>query len=134
MKLFITLLLTLFVIVPAQAQFGRPSRTVDMMTAVTSAPTTGSTLRPKSINRTFQAFGSTSAGAGTATVIIEGSNHLDPTAHDWATLATFSLSFSNTSEGTEGVSSSAAWRYVRARLTAISGTDAAVTVILGIED
>lgn len=74
-------------------------------------------------NRTFQG---TVIGTGvvTATIIIEASN--DGT--NFMTLGTITLS--GTTTATDGFVSVANWIYVRARLTAVSGTGAAVTVIM----
>ena len=72
---------------------------------------------------TFQASGATSAGAGAATVKIQVSN--DGT--NWVDLGTITLTLSSTSSS-DGFAAFAAWAYVRANITAISGTNAAVTV------
>lgn len=77
--------------------------------------------RPK---RTFQAVVS-GTGAVTATVLIEVSN--DDT--NFLTLGTITLS--GTTSATDGFASDAPWINVRAKLTAISGTSAAVTVTMG---
>ena len=76
--------------------------------------------------RTFQGTGVTSAGAGSATVIVEVSN--DGT--NWITMGTITLAFTTTL-GTDGFTSDAPWRYLRARTTAIAGTDATVNVWMG---
>lgn len=76
-------------------------------------------------NRTFQSYIS-GTGAVTATVLIEGSND----AVGWVLLQTHTLS--GTTTDVAGVPSSAQWEFVRARLTAISGTGAAVTVTMGV--
>jgi hypothetical protein len=85
---------------------------------------TGAALVVYQVNRTFQA---TVAGTGavSATVIIEGSND----GANFLTLGTITLS--GTTSASDGFVSDAAWGYVRARLTAISGTGAAVTVAMG---
>jgi len=76
-------------------------------------------------NQTYQAT-VTGTGAVTATVIIEFSN--DGT--NWLTGATISLS--GTTSASDGFVSSASWVYRRARVTAISGTSAAVVVTMGV--
>lgn len=65
-------------------------------------------------------------GAVTATVKIEVSND----DSNWLTLATITLS--GTTSATDGFASDAPWAYRRANVTAISGTGAAVTAIMGI--
>ena len=74
--------------------------------------------------RTFQAV-VTGAGAVSATVAVEVSNN---GAH-FITLSTLTLSGTNV--GTDGFASDAPWKYMRANVTAISGTGAAVDVIMG---
>jgi len=76
---------------------------------------------------TCQAVGSVSASTGAATVAIQVS--LNNT--NWVTAATITLSLS-TSASTDGASFDAAWAFVRANVTSISGTDAAVTVLMGL--
>ena len=74
-------------------------------------------------DRTFIAYvGGT--GAVSATVVLEVSNN----NQHFGTLATFSLS--GTDSAGEPLVSDDAWQYVRARVTAISGTGAAVTVTM----
>jgi len=74
-----------------------------------------------------QAFGTTTAGAGTATVIVEGSNHASPSLDGhWVTLATLSLSFT-TAVGSDAGGSVLPYLNVRARVSAISGTGASIS-------
>jgi hypothetical protein len=88
------------------------------------AVATGGSLRVDQVNRTFQV---TVAGTGSvsATVVIEGSN--DGTNF----LALAAVTLSGTNSASDGFVSQAKWTYVRAKLTAISGTGAAVTVTMG---
>jgi hypothetical protein len=81
---------------------------------------------PDCPRRTFQAVGSTSAGAGTADVDIEVSNDNS----NWLVLGTISLVLSTT-ETSDGFNSDAPWKHVRGNVTAITGTDATVTVYMG---
>jgi hypothetical protein len=85
----------------------------------------GDAFQPAAKDRTFQAV-VVGTGAVTATVAIEVSN--DGTY--WETLATINLS--GTTSDSDGLTSSAPWGYVRANVTAISGTNAAVTVKMGV--
>lgn len=89
--------------------------------------TTSISLDPWSTNRTFEAFGHTSSGAGSAIVIIEVRNDEDS---DWHTMGTITLTLGTTVAG-DGFSSSAAWRSVRARVTTLTGTGAKVSVNVG---
>lgn len=97
------------------------------MTYLIQAQTTtgaGQGLSNRGAARTFQAvvYGS---GEVTATVDIEVSNNKE----DWLTLATLPLS--GTTRATDGFAADAPWAFVRANVTAISGTGAAVDAILG---
>lgn len=104
-------------------------RKVGVLPLLSNSTATGSSdaAEPWHTNRTFEAYGSTGSGSGAATIVIEVRNS---EASDWHTMATISLTLSSTVSG-DGFASSAAWRYVRARLSAISGTGAAVSVNLG---
>lgn len=73
--------------------------------------------------QTFQASGTTTSGAGAATIVIQVSNDNS----NWITAGTITLTL-GTSATTDGFALSANWKHVRANLTAISGTGAAVTV------
>lgn len=78
-------------------------------------------------NRTFEAFGNTASGTGSAVVAIEVRN--DENAA-WKTLATITLSL--TAGGvSDGLATSAAWRFIRANTTTLSGTGATVSVNVG---
>ena len=70
----------------------------------------------------------TGTGAVSATVIIEAINN--PASGNWLTLATITLT--GTTAATDGFTFDAPWSYVRARLTAISGTGASVTASMGV--
>lgn len=90
---------------------------------VVQAATTGDEhIKPE---QTYQA---TVAGSGavSATVLIQFSND----QVGWITGATITLS--GTTSASDGFSANASWKYKRANLTAISGTNAAVTVTMGV--
>ena len=91
--------------------------------------------QPRDVYKTFQAFGSTSAGSGAATIIIQVSDVPDAnlvTATDihWITAGTITLTL-GTTVTTDGFAVQAKWRHVRAKVSAISGTDASVNVYMG---
>lgn len=97
------------------------------------AVSSGEVMQLRCDLRTFQAIGVTSAGAGSATIIIEASNKASPatgTNVDWTTLGTITLTLSTT-QTNDGFVSQAPWRHVRARVSAISGTDATVNAFAG---
>lgn len=78
--------------------------------------------------RSFSASGTTSAGAGAATVKVYGSILGTDT---WVLLGTITLTLATTITAvtnTDGFASFAAWPYLCAAITAISGTTATVTV------
>ncbi len=77
--------------------------------------------------KTFQATGATSAGAGAATIIVYGSNVSSTDVTDWAVLCTITLTLSTTSSGDACVTN-ADYKYNQVRVSAISGTNAAVDV------
>lgn len=79
-------------------------------------------------DKTVQVKGSTSAGAGAATVDIEVSND----DSNWEVLATVTLTL-GTTETSDGFSDAAAWKHIRANVKSISGTDAAVTATVATE-
>lgn len=77
--------------------------------------------------RVFQAVGTTTAGAGAATVLVQGS--LDDT--NWLTLGTISLTLGTTATS-DGFATDAPWTYIRGNCSAISGTGATVTLFVGV--
>lgn len=77
--------------------------------------------------RTFQATGSVASSTGSASVAVQVSN--DGT--NWLTLGTITLSLT-TSQSSDGFSSDAPWEYVRGNVTSISGTGAAVSLLMGV--
>jgi hypothetical protein len=93
---------------------------------LTNATATGASaaFQVRYANRmTFQASGTTTAGAGAATVKIQVSND----GANWLDLGTISLTLSTTSSS-DGFAAEAPWQFVRANITAISGTGASVNV------
>lgn len=92
--------------------------------AVTGA---GSTVNaPCNPYRTFQLTGTTTAGAGAATVKVQVSN--DNVV--WIDLGTISLTLATTASA-DAFKDVGAWVYVRGNVTSISGTGAAVTLMMG---
>jgi len=77
-------------------------------------------------NATFQADGTTSSGAGSATIDVEVSNN----GVNWDTMGTITLTLATTTSS-DGFASNASWKYVRGNVTAISGTGAAVSLTMG---
>jgi hypothetical protein len=104
-------------------------QTLSIVTLLSAATATGASEAhsPRGAKRTFQAKGTTSAGAGAATIKIQVSNDNS----NWLDLGVISLTL-GTSATSDGFASDAPWFYVRANVTAISGTDASVTVVMGV--
>jgi hypothetical protein len=81
---------------------------------------------------TFQAI-VTGTGTVGATVVVQGSNEdatFNGVKSNWVTIDTYTLS--GTTTATNGSTSVSTWRYVSANVTAISGTNATVEVIMGV--
>lgn len=78
---------------------------------------------PIGLNKVFQASGFVTASTGSATIVIQGS--VDGTNYE--TLDTLSLSLV-TSVVTDFGVNTAAWPFIRANVSAISGTNAQVTL------
>jgi len=106
---------------------GGKIKSVQVLTAATVAPTASDTVQPWNGRLTFFAIGTTSAGAGTATVLVEAS--LDDIT--FILLGTLTLSWTNPTVGADGIAIDAPWRHVRMRLTAITGTAASVDAFVG---
>ena len=87
-------------------------------------------------NTTFYANGATSGGAGTLVVDIEATN-MEPSETDgipdvtteWVNLGTINLTLSTTI-ASDGFAINAPWKYVRAIVTAVTGTGAAGDIIM----
>lgn len=98
-----------------------------MLASVTTTAA-GEVYELGSDNKTFHVTGATTSGAGAATVVVEVSNN---TSWPWLTLATFTLTL-GTEATADGAVMQAGWKYVRARVTAISGTGATISAALGV--
>lgn len=121
MRLFF-LFLVLFSLSVQGAPLGLKSATMLSGATATGA---GSTAGPASSGeKSFQAVVS-GTGAVSATVEIQVSN--DVSTLGWVVLGTITLS--GTTTATDGFVSEGAWKYYRVNVSAISGTNATVTVI-----
>lgn len=87
----------------------------------------GVQFSPRGRQASFKAYGKTTAGAGAATVKVQFS--LD--GSNWVDGATISLTLTNTGNVSDGLTTNTAWKYVRGNVTAISGTGAAVSLLMG---
>ena len=96
----------------------------------TTAVAASSSIYKESPYSSFQAI-VTGTGSVGATVVIQGSNEtatFNGTKSNWVTIDTYTLSGTTTATG--GSTSTSVWRYLRANVTAISGTGATVEVIM----
>lgn len=82
-------------------------------------------------SRSFQAI-LEGTGAVTATVVIDGSNdtQADPNDIKWVDSVVGIMSLSGTDFDSVGFGSDVPWLLTRARVTAITGTDATINVIM----
>ncbi|WP_295541088.1 hypothetical protein [uncultured Pseudacidovorax sp.] len=96
----------------------------------TAAASTGAGTPVAGVPRmkTFQASGTTSAGAGSATVQIQGSNGA---SGPWDVIGTITLTLSTTI-ASDSFTSNDRYAYLRSNVTAISGTGASVNVTMGV--
>ena len=78
---------------------------------------------------TFQAW-VTGTGAVTATIVVDCTN--DDTLQNWCSTPLGTITLSGTTSSSDGFTTTAPWKYVRARITAISGTGAAVVCLMGV--
>lgn len=86
----------------------------------------GESQRAAARGKTYQAFGATTAGAGSATIEVQGS--LDNSNFD--TIGTITLTLGTTSTS-DSFTSDDRYKYLRGEVTAISGTGASVSLIVG---
>lgn len=92
-----------------------------------TSTTTGAAKYKDSPYSTYQAT-VVGTGAVTATVVIDCSN--DGTY--WCSTPLGTITLSGTTSSSDGFTTVAPWKFVRARVTAISGTGATVTVTEGV--
>ncbi|MCK5610042.1 hypothetical protein KAR91_49670 [Candidatus Pacearchaeota archaeon] len=134
-RLLLSLILIMFIVGPAYAAIkavnngpviGPPNKTAYVLNGkIDTGDSDVFTILQG--QRTFSAK-VVGTGAVTATIILMVSNTGD--ADDWATAATITLS--GTTSDSDGFAMNAKWAYTKANISAISGTDAAVTVTLGV--
>lgn len=103
----------------------RPVSTVALLTDAT-ATGAGTSHEPWNEKRTFQGVGSTTSGSGAATIKVQASND----NANWIDLGTITLTLGVTAT-TDGFTSDAPWRYIRGNVTAISGTGAKASLLMG---
>ncbi|MBT9145425.1 MAG: hypothetical protein DDT42_01296 [candidate division WS2 bacterium] len=95
--------------------------------AAVTSPTIGGAIYKDSPYASFQAS-VVGTGTVTATVIIECSNN----GVHWCSTPMGTISLSGTTSSSDGFTTEAPWKFVRARVTAISGTNATITALIGV--
>uniref|UniRef100_A0AAU6W2W1 Uncharacterized protein n=3 Tax=unclassified bacterial viruses TaxID=12333 RepID=A0AAU6W2W1_9VIRU len=93
-----------------------------LLSSATSAGATGASMQAQFINKMSIQSYVTGTGSVTATVIVEGSNN----ESDWVPITT--LTMSGTNRASDGGVLETFFQQIRARVTAISGTSASVSV------
>lgn len=125
MKLLASVLLSLVLVLAPKAAFAdKVFAAVLMVDRATSGTTTAIELG--GINRTYFAYGSTSASTGSCIIKIQVSND-NATFIDMGTI-TLTL---GTAVTADGIASMAPWKYARANQTSISGTGAKCSLMVG---
>jgi hypothetical protein len=100
--------------------------TVRPLLAAATTTGAGTAWQGPSGEKTYQASGTTSAGAGAATILIQGSND----GSNWDLIGTHSLTLATTTSSDSFLSNDR-YKFVRANVTAISGTGAVVSETMG---
>lgn len=93
-----------------------------LLSAATANGSIGSTVQAQFINKMSIQSYVTGTGSVSATVVVEGSNN----ESDWVPITT--LTMSGTNRASDGGVLETFFQQIRARVTAISGTSASVTV------
>jgi len=97
----------------------------DTLLAEVTATGAGNSVRSIRGASTFQASGSVASATGAATIAVQVSDD----NINWLTLGTITLALTTTSSS-DGFASDAPWAFVRGNVTAISGTGAAISLIV----
>ncbi len=116
---------------PALAQIPTYGATkpLTLLSAVTTTGA-GTAYMPFTLDKSFIACGTTSAGVGAATVKVEVSDLDAPLSTEWIVLGTITLTL-GTARTCDGFASAARWKWWRGNVTAISGTTGTATLTMG---
>lgn len=104
----------------------RKQTVADYLLTNATSTSTGSAYRLYTGKCTFQGVGSTTSGAGAAVIKVEVSND----QVNWIEMASISLTLSTTA-ATDGIATEACWKWVRGKVSSISGTGASVSLLIG---
>lgn len=125
-----SLTLVLLVMLTSLTVFAEVSGVVKTHVLISDRTTTGAltAITPLGPKRTFHGYGSTTAGSGASTIDVEVSN--DGT--NWIVFDTLSLTLGTTVTSDSSVIVDP-WKYVRGNVKTISGTNAKVSLIMGVQ-
>jgi hypothetical protein len=101
------------------------ARTEPLVSAAIATGAASARTNPAAM-KTYQASGTTSAGSGAATILIQGAND----ATNWETIGTISLTL-GTAATSASFASNDRYSSIRANVSAISGTGASVSATVG---
>ncbi len=104
----------------------KSGKVMDLLKNATST-ITGSGIYKDSPFTSFQAT-VTGSGAVSATIVIDVSND----GLHWCSTTMGTITLSGTNSASDGFVTVAPWKFVRARVTAISGTSASIDVNIGV--
>lgn len=106
----------------------KSGKVMDLLPA--AGVTTTVTGDPRYKDSPFTTFQGTVVGTGavTATIVIDCSND----GVNWCSTALGTITLSGTTSSSDGFTTQAPWKFVRARVTAISGTGATINVLMGV--
>lgn len=125
-RLLLFALLALSFAAPAQVY-----RAPLVAAATSTGAATAVNLSTRGVYRTFIAYGTTSAGAGAATVLVQVAT-LSTGPFTTACTLTPTLQTTLAAGTADACTMSASWPFVRGNVSAISGTSAAVTLDAGL--
>lgn len=130
-----TLSLIFLILIMASVGHALPGRNNSSDKILDAATTTGAQgkLTFNGPQGTIQCVGTTSAGSGASVILIEVSNVTAPasaTSVDWQTAGTITLTLGTTQTG-DGFTINAPWRWIRAKVSSISGTNATLNCYMG---
>lgn len=110
----------------------RLRRSTTLVAARSSTGVSATFARPRRDTTSFQVSGQTSAGAGSATVKLQGTNDKGP-APAWNDVATLVLTLGTVTTSVEAsLRQAMPFRFYRTNTTAISGTGAQVDANMGV--
>lgn len=92
-----------------------------------AAASVGATKTGEPSQKTYQANGTTTAGSGAATILVQGSND---NGANWDTIGTITLTLGTTT-ASDSFTSNDRYTHVRGNVTALSGTGASVNLHMG---